>query len=63
MASSNEKSGAAKMSGKVKGYLILVGLVVISWGIFKVLTPHNFGSPRNLLSYFEASLLAAVGVE
>ena len=61
MASSNEKSGAAKMSGKVKGYLILVGLVVISWGIFKVLTPHNFGSPRNLLSYFEASLLAAVG--
>ena len=49
------------MSGKVKGYLILIGLVVISWGIFKVLTPQNFGSPRNLLSYFEASLLAAVG--
>lgn len=57
MSSSNTK----KMSGKMKGYLILAGLVVLSWGIFKILSPGNFGSPKNLLSYFEASLLAAVG--
>ncbi|MBQ6148361.1 MAG: ABC transporter permease [Oscillospiraceae bacterium] len=49
------------MSGTVRGYMILIGLVVLSWVIFKVLTPGNFGSPANLLSYFEASLLAAVG--
>ena len=49
------------MSGTVKGYIIQIGLVVLSWAIFKVLTPGNFGSPANLLSYFEASLLAAVG--
>ncbi len=61
MASSNEKSTGAKMSGKLKGYLLLLLLVAVSWGIFKVLTPSNFGSPKNILSYFEASLLAAVG--
>ena len=61
MASSNEKTGTKGLSGTAKGYLILVGLVVLSWVVFKVLSPHNFGSPKNLLSYFEASLLAAVG--
>ncbi|MBR0399759.1 MAG: ABC transporter permease [Mogibacterium sp.] len=49
------------MSGTVKGYLILIGLVVLSWAVFKVLTPGKFGSPANLISYSEASLLAAVG--
>ena len=61
MASSNETKTKKGMSGTVKGYLILFGLVVLSWAIFKILTPGNFGSPANLLSYFEASLLAAVG--
>ena len=49
------------MSGQLLGYLLLVLLVFISWGIFKVITPNNFGSPKNMVSYFEASLLAAVG--
>ena len=61
MGSSNETKTKKGMSGIVKGYLILFGLVVLSWAIFKILTPGNFGSPANLLSYFEASLLAAVG--
>ncbi len=52
---------AKKLSGKVKGYLMLLGMVVLSFGIFKIITPGNFGSAKNLLSYFEASLLAAVG--
>ena len=50
-----------KLTGKAAGYLILAALVVASWAVFKVLTPGNFGSPKNLLSYLEASLLAAVG--
>ena len=50
-----------KLSGKVMGYLILIGLVVLSWAIFKILTPHNFGSFSNMLNYFQASLIATVG--
>ena len=61
MTTTQEKAGKSGMSGTVKGYMILFGLVILSWAIFKVLTPDNFGSPKNLLSYFEASLLAAVG--
>ncbi|WP_242945228.1 ABC transporter permease [Oribacterium sp. C9] len=41
--------------------MILLFLVVLSWGIFKVLTPNNFGSFNNMLSYFQASLIASVG--
>ena len=44
--------GKKKLSGTARGYLILFGLVVLSWLIFKILTPSNFGSPANMLSYF-----------
>lgn len=44
-----------------RGYLILIGLVVSSWLIFKIITPGNFGAPSDLLSYFQASLIAATG--
>ena len=50
-----------KLSGKVMGYLILIGLVVLSWLILKILTSHNFGSFSNMLNYFQASLIATVG--
>ena len=50
-----------KLSGKVMGYLILIGLVVLSWLIFKHLKPNNFGSFSNMLNYFQASLIATVG--
>lgn len=60
MNTSTEKTGK-KLSGQLKGYLLLIVMVLLSWGIFKILTPNNFGSPKNLLSYLEASLLAAVG--
>ena len=49
------------MSGKTKGYLILIVLLVASYGIFKIVTPDNFGSPKQILQYFQASLLAATG--
>jgi ribose transport system permease protein len=61
MGTSIAASGKKKMSGFTKGYLILLILVVVSWAVFKVITPHNFGSPANLLQYFQASLMAATG--
>ena len=50
-------STTKKISGKAMGYLILLGLVVLSWAIFKILSPHNFGSFGNMLNYFQASLI------
>ncbi len=54
-------TGFKNLSGATKGYIVLVALVFLSWAIFKVLTPHNFGSPENLMAYFQASLIATVG--
>jgi len=61
MESVEKTKKTGKMSGKVKGYLILALLVVAAWAVFKILTPGNFGSPSNLLSYFQAGLMAATG--
>ena len=36
-------------------------MVAVSWVIFKLLTPHNFGTLENMQSYFQASLIATVG--
>lgn len=64
MGSSNEAAspaGAKKVGGAARGYLTLVIMLVISWAVFKLLTPSNFGSPSQLLSYFTNSLLATSG--
>lgn len=61
MSSSTVTMGQKKITGSLRGYLILLFLVVLSWSIFKILTPHNFGSFNNMLSYFQASLIASVG--
>ncbi len=61
MGSSESLSAKNKLSGKTTGYLVLAVLVVASWAVFKVITPSNFGSPKNLLSYFEASLMVSAG--
>lgn len=61
MDSTKNVTAGKKMSAKVKGYLILFALVFVSWLIFKILTPDNFGSPDNMLSYFQASLIASAG--
>jgi ribose transport system permease protein len=58
---STSKGAMSKIPGKVKGYLILIALVVVSWAVFKLITPNNFGTPRHLLSYFEASLMVSAG--
>lgn len=61
MGSSESLSAKNKLSGKTAGFLVLFILVVASWAVFKVITPSNFGSPKNLLSYFEASLMVSAG--
>lgn len=61
MNSSVVRAEKKKLSGVLKGYLILFSLVAVSWVIFKLLTPHNFGTLENMQSYFQASLIATVG--
>ncbi|MGP1402906.1 MAG: ABC transporter permease [Catonella sp.] len=61
MNSSVVRAEKKKFSGALKGYLILFSLVAVSWVIFKLLTPHNFGTLENMQSYFQASLIATVG--
>jgi len=61
MDSSAKAAKAKRLSGKTTGYITLVALVVLSWLIFMILTPGNFGKPANLLSYFEASLMVSAG--
>ena len=61
MDSSSVRVEKKKLSGALKGYLILFSLVAVSWIIFKMLTPHNFGTLENMQSYFQASLIATVG--
>ncbi|MBQ9065287.1 MAG: ABC transporter permease [Blautia sp.] len=58
---SSAKAAGRKMSGKMLGYIVLAVLVVASWAVFKIITPNNFGSPDNLRSYFEASLMVSAG--
>ena len=61
MGSSESLSAKNKLSGRTTGFLVLFLLVIVSWAVFKVITPANFGSPKNLLSYFEASLMVSAG--
>ncbi|MCI6159183.1 MAG: ABC transporter permease [Selenomonadaceae bacterium] len=56
-----QSTGKKKLSSAAKGYLILCAMILISWLVFKILTPDNFGSMDNMLSYFQASLIASAG--
>lgn len=57
----SKKKYTDKLSPKVKGYLILLVMLIASWSVFKIITPDNFGSAKQMLQYFQASLLAATG--
>lgn len=61
MGSVEKAKGTKKISGKLKGYLILFVMVFCAWAVFKILTPDNFGSAKNMLSYLQAGLMAATG--
>lgn len=56
-----QNTGKKKLSSALKGYLILCAMIFVSWLVFKILTPDNFGSFDNMLSYFQASLIASAG--
>ena len=43
------------------GFLLLGVMVLFFYLVFRVLAPSNFGSPNNLLSYLQQSLMYAVG--
>ncbi len=43
------------------GFLLLAAMTVFFYAVFKILTPGNFGSPDNLLSYLQSSIIYAVG--
>lgn len=43
------------------GLVMLVVLLVIVYSVFKILTPGNFGSPANLYSYLQSSIIYSVG--
>ena len=51
-----------KLKGtKAHGYLMLLAMVLFFYAVFKVLTPGNFGSPDNLYSYLQSSIIYSVG--
>ena len=51
-----------KMKGtKAYGYLMLLAMVLFFYAFFKILTPDNFGSPANLFSYLQSSIIYSVG--
>jgi ribose transport system permease protein len=43
------------------GILMLVAMAVFFWGIFKIISPANFGSSKLLTDYFQTSIQYAVG--
>ena len=48
-------------NSKLFGYMILGAMVLFFYAVFKFLTPGNFGSPANLYSYFQSSIIYSVG--
>ena len=41
--------------------MILVGLILFSYIIFKILRPATFGQPNQVLGYFQQCLIDSVG--
>ncbi len=60
MDTSTKKKGL-NMNAKARGYITLFAMVFAAWAVFKIITPGNFGSAKNMLSYFQAGLMAATG--
>ena len=56
----------SKALGKLKqsryyGYILLGAMLVFFYGVFKILTPGNFGTLSNLSAYLQSSIIYAVG--
>ena len=48
-------------SSRYYGFVLLFVMLIFFYGVFKILTPNNFGSPANLYSYLQSSIIYAVG--
>lgn len=48
-------------SSRYYGFLLLFAMLIFFYGVFKILTPNNFGSPANLYAYLQSSIIYAVG--
>ncbi len=46
---------------KYEGLLMLAGMVFVFYAVFKLLSPGNFGSWDQMLSYFQSSIIYSVG--
>ena len=55
-------TGFQKLKGtKAYGYMMLLAMLLFFYAVFKILTPGNFGSPANLYSYLQSSIIYSVG--
>lgn len=43
------------------GLCLLLAMLLFFYLVFKILTPHNFGSPSNLYAYLQSSIIYSVG--
>ena len=48
-------------NSRMFGFMILAAMVLFFYAVFKILTPSNFGSPANIYSYFQSSIIYSVG--
>ena len=48
-------------NSKYYGFALLAAMVLFFYLVFKILTPDNFGSPANLFSYLQSSIIYSVG--
>ena len=48
-------------SSRYYGFVLLFAMLLFFYAVFKILTPNNFGSPANLYSYLQSSIIYAVG--
>ena len=48
-------------SSRYYGFVLLFSMLLFFYAVFKILTPNNFGSPANLYSYLQSSIIYAVG--
>ena len=48
-------------TGRYFGMTVLVAMAVFFWGIFKISSPDNFGSPKLMTDYLQTSIQYAVG--
>ena len=48
-------------SSRYYGLVLLGAMLLFFYGVFKILTPGNFGSLNNLYTYLQSSIIYSVG--